>query len=445
MSKLIPALICALALTAARSSWADGPELAFQQFTLSNGLTVILHEDHSIPVAAVNILYKVGSKNEELGKTGFAHLFEHLMFEGSAHVPNGQFDRRIVGCGGYNNADTTQDRTDYYEVFPSECLEDILRLDADRMGFLDVSEDSLNKQRGIVENEKRMRVDNEPYGQAFEALADTVWDKGHPYKWEPLGSMDELKKASLLDVRRFHSVYYNPNNAILVISGDIDSQTVMPMVRKWFGALSEGPTPPRVNVPQTEPLTARRERTIEDDKVQLPRIYIAYRIPANGPEARAMEVLASILGGGRTSRLVQSLQYEQRFVLSIDAEVYGLRENDLFLITAAPCPGVSPARIEAAVNAELARVMREGIAAGEMARVKAQLKTSRLNALQSMGEIAAALAEGQAFEGNPAAVDARLVEIERMTPDTPRSAARKYLNPYNAAVVTVIPKEGERP
>ncbi len=435
-------LLLALLLASVPLSAADG-RIKFQSTTLPNGLTVVTHEDRAMPVVAVNIWYKVGSKNEQAGRTGFAHLFEHYMFEGSAHSPSGEYFQRIFGMGGNTNANTTNDRTDYFAVVPSENLEEVLRLESDRMGFLrdSINAKSLDKQRAIVKNEKRLG-ENRAYGGAFDHLNDLTWPQGHPYKWGVIGSMKDLDSASVGDVKAFHETYYNPNNAVMVLSGDFDTRDALAKVEKWFGGLPAGSAAPALNVPAAA-AAGRVEKTVEDDKAQVPLLLLAYRIPGKGqPGWNEMSVVAQVLGGGKSSRLVRALQNEQRLVVQVSASVVGFREADLFLVEAVPAPGVKVETMIAAIEAELAKVARDGVQQKELNRVKAGLKTARLDALQTADGVAETLAEGQGSFGDPAALDDQMEAVLKMRPAQAKAAAGRYLKPDNTAVLTITPKTG---
>lgn len=436
-------LLLALLLATTQASASNG-RIAFQSTTLQNGLTVVTHEDHAMPVVAVNIWYKVGSKHEQAGRTGFAHLFEHYMFEGSAHSPSGEYFQKIFGMGGNTNATTSNDRTDYFAVVPSENLEEVLRLESDRMGFLQssINAASLDKQRKIVKNEKRLR-ENRAYGGALDSLNDMVWPQGHPYKWGVIGSMKDLDAASVQDVKDFHATHYLPNNAVLVLSGDFETRDALAKVRKWFGGLPAGPAPPALRIPATPSLGGRVERLVEDAKAQVPLVLLAYPIPGKGkPGWTEMSVVAAVLGGGKSSRLARSLQYDQRLAVMVSARVIGLREADMFLIEAVPAPGVKIETLVASVEAELAKVVRDGIQNRELNRVKAGIRTARLDALQTAGGVADALAEGQGSFGDPGALDDQMDQVLRMRPAQAKTAAGRYLTPDNTAVLTIAPKNG---
>ncbi len=432
-------LLAVLISAAHATTPAPLPSLAVERHVLPNGLTVLLREDHSTPVVAVNIWYKVGSKNEETGRTGFAHLFEHYMFEGSQNVPGGGYFKEIFGMGGQVNATTNYDRTDYYAVVPSENLEEVLRLESDRMAYLNINQAGLDKQRPIVKNEKRMRG-NSPYAGVGEKLGDTIWDQGHPYKWPIIGSMQDLDAASLHDIKTFHDRYYLPNNAIIVVNGDQHSARTLALIEKWFGPIPAGPTPPALRVPASGPLTSPRSSVLDDPKAQLPMLILAFRIPGHGkPGWQEAEVAASILGDGRTSRLVQKLKYEQSMVLEISAEVEGLQENDVLMIQAVPAPGVPLDRVEEAIRAEIDAFIQGGPTEQEMHRVKAGLRASGLSALQDANSLAAAIAKGEGFHGDPDYVITQLNKVGRMDASAPQAAARQFLAPSSVNKIVVRP------
>src|SRR5688500_2102202 len=274
--------VSALILAASLSAGAQSPALSvpFTQFTLPNGLNVILHRDTSVPVIAVNLWYHVGSANERVGRTGFAHLFEHVMFEGSTNVPEGAFDTWLEAAGANNNGSTSTDRTNYYIDLPANALELALFLESDRMGFLldDKAPDKINGQRDVVKNEKRQSYDNQPYGQAFMELGTMLYPPGHPYSWSPIGSMEDLTAASFEDIARFFRTYYVPGNASLVIAGDIDIANTRTLVEKWFADVPAGKPVPPLSAP-TVVLDGVKKKTITD-RVQLPRLYLAWHTPA---------------------------------------------------------------------------------------------------------------------------------------------------------------------
>jgi predicted Zn-dependent peptidase len=423
--------------------------LTYQRHVLKNGLVVLLYKDASAPLVSVDIWYKVGSKNEHAGHTGFAHLFEHYMFECTKHLPEGgYFETILKKLGGEANAFTTNDKTNYYSVVPAAGLDEVLRLESDRMGYLQacLNQQSLDKQRAIVENEKRQRG-SAPYAGAIEALVDQTFDLPNPYHWPVIGSMQDLEAASLKDVAAFHDTYYLPNNAVIAIAGDIDEKKALERARFWFEGLKQGPTPPpAVSVP-LDTLGGRRERTITDDKAQMPMLVIGYPVPGRGkPGNEEASALASILGDGRGARLKQALeQSDPPLSVSVDVGLFGLADTDLLLIQAIPAPGVTLAQLEAAINAELAKLTAHGVDPKELARIKAKMRTSFYDSLQNVEGVAQSLAEGQALKKDPNAfIDGEAREIEALTPDALKDAAKR-LNPANSSVVNVVPAVRSNP
>jgi zinc protease len=290
------------------------PKIKFEKYTLPNGLEVILHEDHSTPIVAVDTWYHVGSGDEQVGRTGFAHLFEHIMFMGSQHVPVGAFDQMLEAAGADNNGSTTEDRTNYYETLPSNALPLALWLDSDRMGFLLPTMDlaKVNLQRDVVKNERRQRVDNQPYGRADEVILAALYPKSHPYSWPVIGSMTDLSAASLTDVQNFFKTYYAPNNATLAIAGDFNPDSVKKMVAQYFGSIPRGPTVKRrMTVP---PVVIPRDTfLVLEDRVQLPRLFYTWHsVKGFAPDDAALDVLAQVVANDKNSRLYKKLVYEMQ-------------------------------------------------------------------------------------------------------------------------------------
>lgn len=443
---LIPRPASSLVGSAVADANAPAPKpFHYQKFKLDNGLTVLLHKDASSPLVAVNLWYKVGSKNEAAGKTGFAHLFEHYMFECTKHLgPNEYFNRIFKDLGGTTNATTSYDRTDYFAVVPSGGLDEVLRLESSRMGWLQdcIRRDLLDKQRGIVQNEKRMR-EGQPYGKLFGEIMGGVFGEGHPYHWPVIGYMKDLEAATVDDVGKFHETFYAPNNAVLAVSGDIDFSKTYERIRFWFDGIAPKSAPPALNAPQISGLGGRREASYEDAKAQLPMLVLSYPIPGLGkPGYTEISVAAQVLGGGRTSRLEKALKSgEVPLVLDLGANVVHLHENDIFYITAVPSPGVSLERLEAAIQAEIAAVVRDGLAPKELDRVKIGMEFAAVNELQKIENIAAAMVEGEAVSGDPELfLNRALEEIRAIRPEAVQAAAGKYLIPKNTSVLHALPK-----
>ena len=366
----------------------DGPtlELAYERFQLENGLDVVLHRDASIPTVSVNTWYHVGSAQEAPGRTGFAHLFEHLMFEGSANVPEGAIDTWIEAAGGSTNGSTTTDRTNYYVDAASNALELALYLDADRMaGLLDaMSPESVDGQRDVVKNERRQSYENRPYGLAFPILGQALYPAGHPYHWPVIGSMADLSAAGYDDVAQFFRTYYTPNNASLVVAGDIDLAEARRLVTKWYGPIPRGPEPP----PQTVVTTHRgaETRLVLEDRVQLPRLYLAWpSAPQYAAGDAALVALSQVLAGGKNSRLYKRLVYDLQIAQDVSAFQRGAQLGGAFYVTATARPGVSAEDLRAAIDEEIARVQAAPPSARELVRVVNGVEASFLDGLERVG------------------------------------------------------------
>lgn len=419
------------------------PRIKVEKYTLSNGLEVILHEDHTTPIVAVNTWYHVGSGDEKVGRTGFAHLFEHLMFMGSQHVPTGQFDQMLEAAGGNNNGSTTEDRTNYYETVPSNALALALYLDSDRMGYLLPALDSakVDIQRDVVKNERRQRVDNVPYGKAWETILSTLYPKDHPYSWPVIGSMADLSAASLSDVKNFFRTYYAPNNATLTIVGDFNPDSARALVGRYFGDIPCGPALPARPQPAAVAV-ARDTFTVLQDRVQLPRVYYTWpTVKTFTRDDAPLTVLASVLADGKNSRLYKKLVYDLQVAQDVNAVQNGSRLAGVFQITVTARPGQSPARIDSLVRAELANVERDGITARELARVQNSTRSSYLAQLASDYATGDLLNMYNYFVGTPDYVQQDVARYDAVTRADVQRAARTYLEKPKV-VLTVVP-EGE--
>jgi zinc protease len=355
-ARLLPLLLIAIALVPS-PVLAQVPErltVPFTQFTLPNGLRVVLHEDRSVPVVSVNVWYHVGSGREKPGRTGFAHLFEHLMFEGSGHVKEGDFDNLLEGAGGENNGSTDLDRTNYYITVPSSALELALFLESDRMGYLleAMSPAKVDGQRDVVKNERRQGVENQPYGQAFLTLYKMLFPEGHPYSWPTIGYMEDLTAASYDDVTDFFKRYYGPNNATLVVAGDIEIQAARALVEKWFSDVKRGPDVAALDAAPVR--LAKVEAQTITDRVQLPRLYLAWVTPPEfAPGDAELAVVADVLAGGKSSRLYKRLVYDLQIAQNVFAFQQSSALNSGFAIVATARPGHTLDEIRKVVDEEL--------------------------------------------------------------------------------------------
>ncbi len=358
----------------------------FQEFTLPNGLHVILHRDTSVPVVALNVWYHVGSGNEKLGRTGFAHLFEHLMFEGSKHVPEGSFDTWLEGAGANNNGSTNTDRTNYYIDGPSNALDLMLFLESDRMGYLldTMSPARVDGQRDVVKNERRQSYENRPYGMAELELDTLLWPKGHPYSWSTIGSMEDLSAASHQDVQEFFRTYYAPNNASLVIAGDLDFAKTRAMVEKWFSDVPTGkPVPPVAPPPAM--LTAVTRKTVTD-RVQLPRLYLAWLTPGlHRPGDAALDVVSSLLTSGKNSRLYKRLVYDLQIAQDVAAFQQSQVLGSAFYLQATARPGKTVEELQKVIDEEIDKLAAAPPEPRELERALNQIEASFLRQAERVG------------------------------------------------------------
>ena len=437
----------ALVLCASVALGAQSPALSvpYTQFKLPNGLNVILHRDTSVPVVSVNIWYHVGSGNERPGRTGFAHLFEHVMFEGSMHVPEGSFDNWLESAGGDNNGSTTNDRTNYYEDLPSNALELALFLESDRMGFLldDKAPDKINGQRDVVKNEKRQSVDNQPYGQAFIELPALLYPAGHPYSWSTIGSMEDLTAASFEDVARFFRTYYVPGNASLVIAGDIDIDSTRKLVEKWFSDVPAGKPVPPLTAP-TVVLDGVKKKTITD-RVQLPRLFLAWHTPALlKPGDAEMDIIANLLSGGKNSRLYKRLVYDMQIAQDVNAAQQSQALDSNFLIIATARPGQSLDKIQAVIDEELDKLRAAPPDAREMQRALNQIEANFYRGMERVGGFGGKANQLNSYyksAGTPDYFQKDLDRYRALTPADIKAAVEKYLPKDRRVELSVVPGE----
>jgi zinc protease len=419
----------AAASTKSSAKLAD-VDIPYQKHILPNGLTLVVHEDHSAPVVGVSVWYHVGSKDEKPGKTGFAHLFEHLMFQGSENFHD-EFFRPFEKVGATDmNGDTWFDRTRYYETVPTTALDMTLWLESDRMGhFVDaIDKKLLDEQRGVVQNEKRQRVDNAPYGRVAELQQRAMFPEGHPYRWETIGSMEDLDRASLDDVKEWFKTWYGAANVTIVLSGDIDDQTALTKVTQYFGDIPSGPPIER----RKAWVAARTESTREElqDRVSQVRIYKSWNAPPDGTdEGIRLELAARVLGAGRASRMYERLVYRDKIADGVSVYYQGLELAGMFEISADVKQGVDPAKVEQAIDEELARMLKDGPTAAELARAQTDIYAELVRAADRVGGNGKAtiLAAGQVYRGNPAAYKDDLARVAAATTGAVRDTSRRWL------------------
>jgi zinc protease len=414
-------------------------KIPFETYTLPNGLTVITSIDRTTPTVAVNVWYHVGSKNETPGRTGFAHLFEHVMFTGSGHVPYGVHDRLTEGVGGSNNGTTSNDRTTYYETMPSNYLESALWLESDRMGFLLDSLDlkKLDAQRDIVKNERREAIDNQPYGRAFEIMAQATYPASHPYSWDVIGSMADLSAATEEDVKNFFRLYYAPNNAFVAIVGDFDPAQAKAWVQKYFGDIPRGKD---INRPSVSPVTLGNEvRLVLEDRVQLPRLYVQWPTVGEKSDDRfALDVLGAILSGPRTARLTKALVYDKQSAASVSAGQSTNEDVGDFIMTITPRPGNSLTDLEQAADAVIEKMKAEGPTAEEIQKATAGEELAFLRGLESNLGKSMRLSDGAGFHGDAGYFRTEYAKGQAVTAADVKRVANKYLT-RGRVVLSIVP------
>jgi zinc protease len=421
----------------------DVPTLTFEKYTLPNGLEVILSEDHRLPLVAVNLWYHVGPANEEPGRTGFAHLFEHMMFQGSKHVPGDSHFKLVEGAGASDvNGTTGFDRTNYFQTLPANQLELGLWLESDRMGYLldDLDQEKLTNQQDVVRNERRQSIENRPYGIVDEAVFHQLFPKGHPYYADIIGSHTDIQAAQLADVQNFFKKYYAPNNASLAIVGDVDKAAAKKLVEKYFGPLKSGPPVQKPSV-QTPPITAER-RVVVTDRVELPRVTMAWLSPPiyTAGDANA-DVAASALGGGKSSRLYKALVYDKQIAQDVVSYQYSLMLTSVFVIEATARPGHTAAEVEAALDAELTRFRASGPDQAEVDRARntSEAQTIRgLERLGGFGGVADRLNDYNHYLGDPGFLPKDIERYRQVTPATVKAFAQQ-LTPTSRVVVHGVP------
>jgi zinc protease len=413
------------------AAYAQDVDIPFQKFVLGNGLTLIVHEDHKAPIVAVNVWYHVGSKNEHPGKTGFAHLFEHLMFGGSEHF-HGRYIEAMERIGATDlNGTTNEDRTNYFETVPVSALDYTLWMESDRMGYMvnAIDQTTLDLQRGVVQNEKR-QDENEPYFLAEELMQQDTYPSGHPYSWNTLGSMEDLNAASLNDVKEWFKTFYGPSNAVLVVAGDVDPQTVRKKVETYFGEIPPGPPVSRQRVWIAKMSGAHR--AVYQDRVAEPRFYKVWNMPEFGSEdGDYLDMVSDALSNGRTSRLYKRLVYDDQLATDVSAYINPREIGGQFIIQATARPGVELARIERAIDEEMARFLAQGPTAQEVQRVRTQYLANFVRGVDRVGGFGGTsdvLAMSQVYLGDPAAYQVKLRREREATPAKVQAAAQRWLS-----------------
>jgi len=419
---------------------SSAQEVKFTEYDLDNGLHVILHQDNTAPVVAVSVMYHVGSKNETPGLTGFAHFFEHLLFEGSENIKRGEFMKIVSAGGGQNNANTTQDRTYYYEVFPSNQLKLGLWLESERMMHPVINQIGVNTQREVVKEEKRMRVDNRPYGHLMEDVFKNLFTK-HPYHWQTIGSMDDINRAQLSQFQDFFKKFYIPGNAVLSISGDLNIDSTKAMIAAYFGPIPKGPKVIQPSIKE-DPITHEIVDTAYDANIQVPALLTAYRTPAeNSKDAVALQMISSILSGGASSRLYKELVDEKKTALEVASFNYALEDYGAYLVLAIPNGATPLDSLLEAFNTNIKDLQTNLISEKDYQKILNQAEMDFVNKSNTSLGVAEALAAGYTFfNKNTNHINEELQEIRSVTREQIRDVARKYLNANQRLVLYYLPK-----
>ncbi|GAB3249072.1 pitrilysin family protein [Larkinella harenae] len=421
---------------------STAPRIKFTEYDLPNGLHVILHQDNTTPLVAVTMMYHVGSKNEQPGRSGFAHFFEHLMFEGSDNIKRGEYMKIIKAAGGQLNANTSNDRTFYYEILPSNKLELGLYMESERLLHAKVDEKGVETQREVVKEERRQRYENQPYGSFFPQVLSHAY-KVHPYKWAPIGSMEDLNAAKIDEFRAFYKEFYVPGNAILSIAGDINPEETKKLIEKYFGEIPKGAkTPFRPDV--KEPEQKAEVRDIIYDNVSLPGVFQAYHMPAQGdPDYYALDVLQTLLAAGESSRMNKELVDKQQKAVQTGVFPLSTEDPGLFISIGIANMGVKAEDLEAGMNAEIEKVKKDLVSDAEFQKVKNQIETNFVNQNAGVAGIAESLANYKMYLGDANLINTELERYNKVTKEDLRRVANKYLTKENRVVLYYLPKAME--
>lgn len=435
-------LTVVLVLFSTHHLWGQAREIAFTEYDLDNGLHVILHQDNTTPIVAVTVLYNVGSKNEDPERTGFAHFFEHLLFEGSENIGRGEIDKYIRNAGGTLNAYTTQDRTFYHEVLPSNQLALGLWIESERMLHAKIDSIGVETQREVVKEEKRQRIDNQPY-MSFQYELFSRAFKVHPYRWITIGSLEHLSEATLDEFIEFYKTFYVPQNATLSIAGDIDIAATKKLIEEYFKDIPRGTRP----IPRPTAVEPPQEKEIRDvvfDNIQLPAVFQGYHIPADGTdEAYAVDMLNRLLSGGQSSRMYRSLVDEQKKALVVQAFPYPLTDPGLYIVLALPNVGVPLEDLEKSMDAEMEKVKKELISEHEFQKIRNQVESQFVQQNSSMAGIAEQLAIYHVNFGEANLINTEIERYMKVTREDIQRVARKYLTPQNRVVLHYLPKSAQ--
>lgn len=414
----------------------------FEQYTLDNGLHVILHQDRSAPVVITSVMYHVGAKDEQPDRTGFAHFFEHLLFEGTKNIERGEWFKIVTGNGGTNNANTTDDRTYYYEVFPSNNLQLGLWMESERLLHPVINQVGVDTQNEVVKEEKRLRVDNQPYGNILKAVKENLYKK-HPYRWTTIGEMEHLDAATLEEFQAFNKKFYSPNNAVLVVAGDFEIEQANKWIKDYFGTIPRGPEVKRQTFVE-DPITQQINATWEDPNVTLPMMIAAYRTPSmKTREARVLDMISTHLSGGKSSVLYKKLVDQQKKAMEIGAFAYGQEDYGQYLLYGIPMGETSLKSLLDEVDVEIAKLQKDLISQRDFEKLQNIYENQYVSSNSNIEGIAHSLAEYYMLYGDVNLINTEIDIYRSITREEIREAAKKYLNPNQRVVVDYIGKKDE--
>ena len=429
-----------IAMAASFTMLFNAQQIKFEEYDLPNGLHVILHQDNSAPVVTTSVMYHVGAKDEAAGRTGFAHFFEHLLFEGTKNIKRGEWFKIVSSNGGSNNANTDPDRTYYYETFPSNNEQLGLWMEAERLRHPVINQIGVDTQREVVKEEKRLRMDNQSYGGLFNAILTTLFKK-HPYKGTVIGSMEDLNSAKLEEFNAFFKKYYIPNNATLVVAGDIKPEQTKKWINEYFGSIPKG-TPVTRNFPKETPITQEFEETVYDANIQIPAYIFAYRTPAaKERDAYILNMLGSYLSKGKSSVLYKKLVDNEKKALAVEAFNLGLVDHSIFAFFAIPMGNTSKDVLKKDIDAEIKKLQTDLISEEDYQKLQNQLENDFVNANSSVEGIANTLADSYLLKGNTNLINEEINIYRSITREDLRNAARKYLNSNQRAIINYLPKK----
>jgi len=436
---LAPLFVCALAILAAQAQTARKVNVDFKETTLKNGLRVITVEDHSAPVIAISVNYNVGSRDERKGRTGFAHLFEHMMFQGSENIGKSEQMVLVLNNGGIMNGTTNEDRTVYFDALPSNQLDLLLFLEADRMRSLAITKENLDNQRNAVQEERRRGLDNQPYGKSGEIHQELLYDN-FAYKHSVIGSMEDLNAASVEDVTEFFKTYYAPNNAVLALVGDFDTKDALARIARSFESIPRQPNPPVVDMTEPEQ-TKERRATVDDVLARAPRVDVAFKSAAgNSADFYALQVLSATLQGGQSSRLYQKLVKEKEITTNVGGFMDERRGLGAFYVSATLRPGATTDDVERVIYEEIERLKKEPIADWELQKAKNNTRRGIINGLQSSLSRAVTLSQYAVYYNDAGLINTRLDKVSAVTKEDVQRVANKFLREANRTVVITMPK-----